>query len=179
MSSAVEERELSVDYRERLYGGTMLSPSTMKLDFKVRARGIYVHNPPMIGDKLDEEAILNDDSIEFLDPIRVHPIVTHITSTVEDDVDVEVSRSFSIDIDFPPGGEAILKDGGKVTLQNTIDPMWYDWKAYSFCPKCKNWWLKRTSGRPKRCPECNARLDKYKLEEIELKEVMKQGKKIL
>jgi hypothetical protein len=123
----------------------------------------------MKDNKLDEEALLNNDSIKFLTPIRVK--LTEFHKKTPDGI-----RRI-LNIDFPPGGEAVLQNG--VRLLNAIDTNWTNPDFYAFCPRCKNWWDKRTMGRPSRCPKCMERLDKYKLEEINLEEVMKQGKIIL
>lgn len=139
----------------------------MKLDLYIHAKMITLRDPPMNGEELDEEALLKSGDIEFQTPVRVLLLPSRTTKKEAGRIAV---------ISLPPGGRLIV---GGVWVHNGVDPHWEEETAYAICPKCKNWWLKKTPGRPKRCPNCMIRLDKYRDEEIELGEVMKSGKKLL
>jgi hypothetical protein len=133
----------------------------MKTELIVDSSLIIIKNPPMKDGAIDLDELALTQKIKFKTPVKVL-----LSSKVKEE------KMFGM-IRIPPGGE--IEVDGMPILNGDLDEQ----GAYAFCPKCKGWWFRKTSGRPKRCPECNERLDKYAAKEIELKEVMKQEKKFL
>ncbi|HEY3420615.1 MAG TPA: hypothetical protein VGK23_08700 [Methanomassiliicoccales archaeon] len=142
--------------------------NSMNLKILVNAKKIAVINPPKKNGDLDVDAIVNSESITFLTTIKIMPLMKSKPKDGEEIVEY-------VDIELPPGGSAMLDNGTMIV--NSVDPSWSDRSAYAFCPKCASWWVKKTTDRPKRCPNCMGRLDKFKTEELELEEVMKQRKR--
>jgi len=165
MSSLTDDRAFSAMLGQAFYAGGELPPYIMNLDIYVQSKMVYIRDPPVKDDELDTEALLVDGSIELKTPVKTLFMPrSRLPNSKMERLGV---------IMIPPGGHLSIKG---VWIHNGGEE---DQAAYAFCPKCSNWWIKKTPERPKRCPECNARLEKYRDEEIELKEVMKQGKKIL
>lgn len=165
MSSVAILESRSHNQGDPLYVGGDISPYIMNLDIYVQSKMVYFRDPPIKDDELDVEAVMKEGSIELITPVRAWLSMPSL---------VPGNEGHRIGVFFIPPGGGMTINGVRVHNGGTEDQA-----AYAFCPKCGNWWIKKTPERPKRCPECNARLDKYKDSEIELREVMKQDRKFL
>lgn len=168
MSKAAIDEMFIAKQGQPLNGGNTLSPLAMNPKFRINATEILAdYSPDTTDQEIDEEDLLESREIEFISPVRIRKKTTLFG------LELKVVEKTVI-ISLPPGGKAKLKNG-TIVVNELVEGS--SVSMFAFCPKCSEWWVKRTAGRPRRCPNCMERLDKYKLQEIELKEVLEQAVK--